>query len=450
MAVSVDVQMAVDGLQRKKRGYDLLWAYYDGDQPLVYSSEKLRDIFRGLNARFSENWCAVVVDSLLDRLDLHCPTVTNDPDNSALLADLWAATGMDASAFGVHEDVAVTGEAYVIAWPDVDGTPQAFQNDARMCVAAYDLEDPRQIRFAAKWWITAENHIRLTMYYADRLEYYETRRPFQPGEAPEAAAFEPMADLPMAANPFGRVPVFHFRSNRRRAKSQLANVIPIQDAVNKLLADMMVASEFGAYPQRYVISAAGLEPTTRNAPNEIWDLPAGSTGQQPTQAGQFAATGLNNYLDPINKLSADVGIISRTPRHYFFAQGGDPSGEALTAMEAPLVKKVKRLQSSLGPVWGDLACFLLEMAGVALAPGCVWAGYEAPETIQPLTQAQIRTQSVAAGMPLATVLKTYEGWTDEDILEMEQDRLAEQMNQQSYAAAVLAQAQTAFDQGQAQ
>ena len=52
-------------------------------------------------------------------------------------------------------------------------------------------------------------------------------------------------------------------------------------------------------------------------------------------------------------------------------------------------------------------------------------------------------------MPLRTTLKTYEGWTEDDIAEMEADAQAERMAERSYADAVLSAAQTDFDQGNA-
>ena len=65
--MATDLDVAVAALTAKKRRYDALWRYYDGEQPLVYSSEA-QEIFSGLEARFTENWCAVVVDSVLDRM----------------------------------------------------------------------------------------------------------------------------------------------------------------------------------------------------------------------------------------------------------------------------------------------------------------------------------------------------------------------------------------------
>ena len=67
--------------------------------------------------------------------------------------------------------------------------------------------------------------------------------------------------------------------------------------------------------------------------------------------------------------------------------------------------------------------------------------------MQPKTTAEIRELSVRAGMPLTTVLRD-EGWDEEDLAQMEEDKQAERVSQASYADAVLSQAQRQFDQGQ--
>lgn len=448
MASTTDLQIAVSNLSAKKMRYDKLWRYYDGDAPLVYTSERLREVFSGLDARFTENWCAVVVDSMLDRMELRTPSISGDETVSAQLAVLWEGTGLVEDEYTIHEDVAVTGESFVIAWPDEDGAPQAYHNDARLCHAEYDSDNPRRLRFAAKWWNADGGFVRLTLYYPDRMEYYISKREYKVGEEPSAKAFEPYGDEPVAVNPYGMIPVFHFRSNRRKVKSQLANAWPVQDMVNKTLADMMVAAEFGAFPQRYVISMAGVK-GLKAAPNSIWDLVAGEDGTQPTTAGQFNAMPLSNYLEAINKLTADIGIITRTPRHYFFVQGGDPSGEALIAMESPLTKKVRRLEETLEPTWRELAAFLLSLAGMAVSSQDIVAEYMPSETVQPRTDAEILKMLVEAGVPLDNVLRD-RGWTATDLAELDADRAMQRMRERSYADAVLSAAQRDFDRGEAE
>jgi hypothetical protein len=281
----------------------------------------------------------------------------------------------------------------------------------------------------------------LTLYYPDRLEYYASDKPAESVTAAEAltAIAEP------AQNPTGEVPVFHFRRARRTIKSELANVVTLQDGVNKLFADMMVAAEFGAFRQRYIISNSDAG-QLKNAPNEIWSLPAGDGVGQATSVGEFSATDLKNYLSAMESLAASIGIITRTPKHYFFSQGSVPSGEALIAMEAPLNKKAQRYIDRFSPVWEAIGEFLLRLDGKSVPSHSVKAFFERPETVQPKTQAEIVKANVDAGIPLATVLRE-DGWSQDRLDKLDEDKRAEQVASTSGLAQALLNQQRQFDQG---
>ena len=101
-----DLEKAFNALVEKKRLYGKLWRYYDGDQPLVYNSERLREIFSGLDARFIQNWMAVVIDAVLDRIEMQVPR-TNNESADLLLDELWDSS-LETDVLGVHEAVCVT------------------------------------------------------------------------------------------------------------------------------------------------------------------------------------------------------------------------------------------------------------------------------------------------------------------------------------------------------
>ncbi len=87
--MATDVELAYAYLAGRQERYDLLWRYYDGDHPLVYNASKLRDIFANIDATFNENWSAVVVNTVLDRIGIERFQVgdgRNDAANAALLA----------------------------------------------------------------------------------------------------------------------------------------------------------------------------------------------------------------------------------------------------------------------------------------------------------------------------------------------------------------------------
>ena len=222
-------------------------------------------------------------------------------------------------------------------------------------------------------------------------------------------------------------------------------MLPIQDAVNKLIADMMVAAEFGAFKQRWIISNSDTD-VLKNKPNEIWNLPAGDGAGQQTSVGQFEATELKNYIDAIAGKVNSISAISRTPHHYFFSSGGVPSGEALIALEAPLNKKALRLAAILGRTWQRVAQFLLLLQGVSVDVQDIEAIFEPVQTVQPRTEAEIREINVRSGVPLETTLRM-QGWTQEQIEQMRDDRIQEQADAQNSLAKALLTQQRQFSAG---
>ena len=247
----------------------------------------------------------------------------------------------------------------------------------------------------------------------------------------------PDEDNPVADNPYNQIPVFHFYISRN-SKGDLYNIVTLQDAVNKLFSDMMVAGEFAALKQRYVITDADTA-ALKNAPNEIWTLPEGSS------AGQFDATPLNNYLDPIDKIANSIAIISRTPKHYFYSAGAGISGEALLAMEAPLTKKVDQRKASFSSTWKRVAQFLLKLDGIDYPLSDIETVWEPSYSVQPKTEAETVKTWTDSGVPLNSAL-AWSGKTDEEIASMEKDKQAEREANASMASVLLQTARARQDQ----
>jgi hypothetical protein len=446
-----DIELAVATLLYKAPRYTRLWNYYQGYQPLVYASRQLNELFQNLSATFQQNWCAVVVDSVADRIQLQRILVADDEAATDALALLLGSSELILESEDVHLASLVTGESYVLVWPDEEtAQPEAYYNDSRNVHLFYEADKPRRKRFAVKWWVGDDDHRLLTLYYADRLEYYRSTNAIRSddhnGLWNEVSNGKSFVRVDSEPNPYGTIPVFHFRRERRVITSELQNVLGPQDAVNKILADMMIAAEFGAFPQRYIISLA--EPGKfKNSPNAIWDIP-GASGkeEQPTSVGQFASTELSNYLQAIDKWTTAIAIISRTPKHYFFGQGGDPSGEALIAMEAPLNHKAQKYITRWIANWSEVAQFMMLVAGMGLVDdNAIIPIFDEPETVQPYTQALIRKESVAAGIPLLWQMQQ-EGYTEQELAELEDAIGEEQGAQQQNLATALTNAQRNFDQ----
>lgn len=439
-----DVEFAYAYLAGKQESYDLLWRYYDGDHPLVYNASKLREIFKDIDASFNENWSAVVVNSILDRISIERFQVGDGRDTaqSDTLYDLWRMTGLDLDAYDAHLCALVTGEAFIVCGEGADGQPEAYFNDSRLCHIVYEDASPHTPRFAAKWWeetdVFGSTATRLTLYYPDRFEYYSAPRKRE--EISSAAAFAPMAP-DRAPNPYGEIPVYHLRRERRAIISELADIVAPQAQLNKVLADMMIAAEFGAYRQRYIISQMAGGTKLKNAPNEIWSLPAGDGEGQGTQVGEFQATDLTNYLAAIDRSANVIATIAGLPKTLLFATGDVPSGASLRALEAPLVRKAERYAGRWEVTWRQVLRLLMRLGGGGDVPvtdiDVIWAE---PATTQPETDAVTVKTLVEAGVPLRTALRK-QGWSDTELDQLEQDQSDERAAGADLAAAYMAAAE---------
>lgn len=452
--MQTDLELAFEMLTAKKPLYDKHFAYYDGKAPLVYSSTRLQEIFKSINARFTENWCAVVVDSVLERLNLMQFVIAENEADTEFLNTQWQVSEMAIDADEAHLAVLVVGEAYVIAWKEEGESAEAHYNDPRNVHLFYSGNNPRRKRFGCKWWIGDDYYRYLTLYYPDRLEYYRSNHStaptitkdgtFTPGHDVQTAASFMLTET--ADNPYGEVPIFHLRKERRTTKNELTNIIEPQDSINKLLSDMMVAAEYGAFPLRWVISQADVRGKLDTSPGYFMAIPASDGEGQQSSVGQLPATELSNYLSAIEQKVNSVAVISRTPKHYFLAQGGDPSGEALIAMEAPLNKKAQKYIDRFSSTWRKVAQFLLKLEGKQIDELDITAAFDRPETVQPMTNATIRKTNVEAGIPLTTQLRD-EGWTKQELDDMQEDKENEQKANQAGLGAAMLNAQADFDRG---
>ena len=399
-----DLEIAFNNIRNKRTDLDLLFNYVNGPQPLKYSTERLTDYFDNINAHFELNWCSVVVESTLDRLQI-TGFDTKDESANEKMKLLFDKLHLDIEADKGHYASLSTSQAYIIVWKEADGNIVAYYNDPRLCCVIYEDANPRNKRFAAKWFNLQDGKQEITLYYTDRIEHWQSVK-VQTGTGLDKASSFTMESA--EANPFGVIPVFELKS-----PGEIFKVLTIQDAINKLMADMMVSSDFATAPLRWYIGNA--DPgTVKNSPN-LWAwFPAGDGQGQQASVGQFDATGLSNYSVEMDNLANRMFIITRTPKHYIMTVGANVSGEALLAMEAPLVKKVQKRQKLFASQWQDICAFMLQLDGVTVEPSNVSVIWDRVESVQPLTEMQTLQAATGAGIPLEAALARA-GWSKAEI-----------------------------------
>jgi hypothetical protein len=240
----------------------------------------------------------------------------------------------------------------------------------------YDDENPRTKKYAAKLWQTevypsegaaAQKIAKLNMYYSDRLEKYEMF-----GEVDNVVSAHGFRLLETIQNPWGEVPVFHFRTAKQYGRPEHADAYGPQDAINKMIVTHMTTVDYQGAPQRYALSDGGntaeyedfnddtITPADnlgklKNGPGELWYLKGVS------KVGEFAPADHKVFTEPVKDFVRSMASITSTPLHYFEKTGNIPSGEALRSAEGPLVKKVEDRQITFGSTWADMFRFVLKI-----------------------------------------------------------------------------------------
>lgn len=386
------LEQELQSQQGEQRVYRL---YYAGRQPLAYASERFRRQFRDTYARFADNFARLIIQATNERL-----TVTGfrfGTDRRDRLAwQIWQTNQLDRLSKVAQKEALVTGRCPVLVWPAEPQPMIRVLSPSEVVVMAGD--DPLERAAALRVWTALDGGRYATLYLPDRLEKYAWR------DGAWVVREVPGEPWPLP-NPLGQVPIVDLVCDPDidgRPHSELEPVLPLQDALNKLMIDMLTASEFAAFRQRWV---TGLEipvdPETgkpvelfKAAVDRVWH-----SASPDTKFGSFEATDLGPYVRAIEAVIQHIATVTRTPPHYLLGQAGTfPSGESLRATETGLVAKAKDRQVEFGEAWEEV----MRLAFLARRDD-VGARYVAAETIWADAEVKTESEHIDALTKLATL-----------------------------------------------
>lgn len=372
MANNPDLEKALKQLKENQTKYTKTTRYYKGDHDLAFASAKFKNAFGSLFREFALNLCPGVCDAVRDKLRIENFNIEKGDKSLPEAAwEIWQRNRMGTRAGQVHKEAVKNGDAYAMVWVDPQKRVTIYPQGAANCTVFYDEETPGKILWAAKTWQTSEKKTRLNLYYADRIErYISTQKTTD--ELPDANGlidFTGDGGDSLIINPYDVVPVFHFANNSdvgSFGESELVSAMPIQDALNKSVLDMLVAMEFAAYRQRW---ATGIEIEYDDEGKPIPPYTAGIErlwiSESPeAKFGDFEAADLEKFLKVKAEFRIDLACATGTPMYYLMPTNGDmPSGESLKKSETRFINKVRDRQESFGQVWEDLMSFALLLEG---------------------------------------------------------------------------------------
>lgn len=315
--------------------------YYSAQQPLAFMSQAAKDATK--MSRMATNIPRLAVTALAERLRV--TGLTGSPE----LWNDWLANDLDQESAIVHREALALGAAYVIVWGS-GNTPTVSVESAHQVAVQRDPGTRQVIRAVKRWDSGNETHA--VLFEADKITRYKADR------AGAVAGFK-IVDAPIR-NPLGIVPVVEFRNGDRLlggGVSEMEDLKPLVDALNKVLADMMTGSEYYARPRRW---ATGVELSEDEEGNAVNPFPEGDRmmiSEDPASTfGSLPAADLGSYEAAVRVLLGQIMAVSALPSHYVGITTNNPSSaEALRASEASLAARAAARQARFGRAWEQVA-----------------------------------------------------------------------------------------------
>ena len=372
--------LAIEDAERASH-YVVYREMYDGDHNTQLTSRQRAYLSLKMGEEFNSNYCPIVVDALAERLNVTGFTTPQGAGTAGLdeadpiagqLWDWWTLNRMDAVQSVTHLSSIRDGDGYVITEWDNDlkrpvwSFEPAFDGTEGVKVH-YSKEKRNQIAYASKRWRveaenpeTAGNSRRLNLYYPDRIERYESTDEHEANW--QLIGTDPWVDgLGVSLG----VPVSHYKNvdqGYNYGQSELKNVIPLQNALNKTIIDLLATADTCAFP---IFVMLGDEPGNQSmAPGMIFystTSPGMVEGEGGVSFTKIPGEDLGPQIALKDSFVTEIARVTRTPMSYFQTSGMRPAEGTLKQEEVGLVARAKDRQISFGNAWEDAMTMALKL-----------------------------------------------------------------------------------------
>ncbi|WP_281711782.1 phage portal protein [Dermacoccus nishinomiyaensis] len=316
-------------------------AYLSGRQPLAFLSAAARDATR--MGRMASNIPAVQVNAVAERLRVVGLTSGGAKDEA-----LWAChkrNDLDQLYPLAFREALGLGSAFATVW-DREGVGEpvvTFESPEQVVVE----RDPvtRRVVAALKRVDVAGQGTRAWLYLPDAVVPLASSAQGAVGGWQVGQAVD---------NPLGVVPVVELANAATvngPGVSEIEDLKPLVDGLNKILSDMMVGSEYYARPRRW---ASGVEMPSDDDGNPVNPFPEGDrmmvAESVEARFGSLPAADLASYEAGVKVLLGQVMAVSALPAHYLGGLTGQtPGADGLRAAEAALSARAEAKQALFGP-----------------------------------------------------------------------------------------------------
>lgn len=388
---------------------------YKGQHEPTYYTKQFYNTFGKVVQEMRDNLARLVVLASAERLIVQDFSLdfgkedvsgTESEDFSTKAWEIWRDSLMPFYELDLYCNALSTGCASVIVWLTDNGLPKIYVQDPLAVYVEKDDETGETL-WASKFKTDKNNKRWFIVYTPTEIQRYSIA---------ESASVTNMQLVETINNPYAEVPVFDFQ-----ATNVIADIIPLQNALNKALADKLVAMEFAAYPQRYavglqylddLVGTGGVGDYTRfvAGAHHLW-----ATDDKEVRFGEFSTANLLQFLEVADSYRMEIARISGTPFHLLGIKQSDAiSGMALRTLESRFIKRVMRLQVTFGDSWARAMKFALRLTGQTTDKHLT-VKWESPQTFDEIEKLDILARKAAIlGVPLEVLREEY-GYSEGDI-----------------------------------
>jgi Phage portal protein, SPP1 Gp6-like len=431
MPTNIENLRKLDATLRRRRNLtDLFERYYAGNHRLAYATEKFQDAFGSLFGAFADNWCGVIADTPNERLEVQGFQVGTDQpsegDDSERAWRLWKDNDMEMQSSIVHLGAIKCGVSYVLV--DTTGDdPNITAWPSSMAIVKHDPKS-RKATLGATFWTDDDGYEGATLYTPDEFITYKAKDKSERGAEIDPTKREwSEVDVIPNERADGLLPLVEIVNRPNElgiGKSDLSDVLAMQDAINKLANDMLVASEFQAFRQRVLTGIEIPKNPETGEPLPSQQIEAAISRlwvfENPdAKVWDMAPADLGNYVSGIKELLNHVAAQTRTPPHYLIGAMVNVAGEALTAAESGLVSRVKAKQKSFARSWRTVIKLALDIDETIEVK---WANPER-QTLAAVADPVSKLSAPAIGLPREELWRML-GYSELDIARLSKSDIA--------------------------
>ncbi len=371
--------------------------YLEGRQDLPYAPPGVNAEYVSLQEQSIANWLGIAMLAPLQRLRPEgFATGRGKAPDDEVWENVWQPNSLDSRAGTVFSDMMVHRRGVMSVWEEGD-TPRIRPESGLNVHVEGDPEDPWTQQWAVKritkrapgsrrginsgLWVP-DNYRRTqpdtveVAWVHDRDSFRRYQRVSSRTEGASWVAGGDWEFVDDGGHDLGYVAFVPFDNrptSAAEARSDLEPLMPMQDAINTIRFQTLLAMQFSAYRQRIVV---GFDPVLRDADGKV--IPQRNADGTPildaygqpvpilqspgrpgvdrllvfpgdlTKVFDMPESNMDNYVKVLGEFLTQFFAVGQVPPQYLLSRMANLSGDALTGAESTLNAKVKQLQDAAG------------------------------------------------------------------------------------------------------